>query len=289
MKRLLIVLLALALWALPQTGFAAQKSSMFGPGSSTAPTESESAEEAEPEETPEPAADNAASGGSFHTAGNVSGEPDEPALSHPEERYTDYYVEETDGSEQLLFGLVDTQNDESADIEKHGAVYITENSALDANGRPAMTVKLFIQNSPYGKMLIMSYKLLWMEQSAYTVGEHTFSYDGNAVEESQIYDEEEFDFYCESYHFPYGRLETLNGIRTDENGYMYMLVKSDDTMSFEFVLGDEMRVVQLRVYEKDADGVLNLFSYSDYDVGPALEIPQPVLDAMAEVLEPVDQ
>ena len=51
MKKLLIILLALALLALPLTGFAAGKSSMFGPGSNAAPTESDSSEE-DPNEAP---------------------------------------------------------------------------------------------------------------------------------------------------------------------------------------------------------------------------------------------
>ena len=80
----------------------------------------------------------------------------------------------------------------------------------------------------------------------------------------------------------------MNGVRQDENGYTYFYIKSDENRSFEYVVGEGTRIVQLRVYEKNDDGALVLTSFADYDVGPAWEIPQAVLDAMGEVLTPVD-
>ena len=73
-------------------------------------------------------------------------------------------------------------------------------------------------------------------------------------------------------------------MRQDENGYLYFLIESDETMTFEFVTGDNMHIEQLRIYDRDEDGVLWLAAYVDYDVGPALEVPQDVLDAIGEAL-----
>jgi hypothetical protein len=66
-------------------------------------------------------------------------------------------------------------------------------------------------------------------------------------------------------------------------------IKSDDPYSLEFVVGEGLRILQLRVYAEDDEGVLALDQYIDYDVGPAWEIPQVVLDAMGEVLQPVSE
>ena len=117
---------------------------------------------------------------------------------------------------------------------------------------------------------------------------YIFTYIADTVEREEAFTQEDFDFYFESYHFPYGNLETMNGVRQDENGYTYFFINSDENRSFEFVVGEGTRIVQLRVYEKNDDGALALTSYADYDVGPAWEIPQAVLDAMGEVLTPVD-
>ena len=226
---------------------------------------------------------------SFPMGGAVTGDFDEPALIDPEERYYEYFVEETDGSEYLVFVMLDTMNDEARDIEEHGALYITENQFLNKQGKPAVKAKLALQDSPFGRVLISEVQMLWTKVNTYSIGTYTFVYDGDAVETHDGKSQEDFDFYCESYHFPYGRLETLNGARQDENGYGYFFIKSEENLSFEFVVGEGMRILQLRLYTKNDDGHLALSSYVDYDVGPAWEIPQPVLDAMGQVLEPVSQ
>ena len=71
-----------------------------------------------------------------------------------------------------------------------------------------------------------------------------------------------------------------NYVWYDENGYAYFFIESTDGMSFEFVVGEGMRIQQLRVYMENESGELKLWSYVDYDVGSAWEIPEIVLDAM---------
>lgn len=215
--------------------------------------------------------------------GSVTGEFDEPALVNPRERYETWF-DKTDGSDYAVFAMLDAMNDEAADIEKYGALYVTEHPMLDDQGRPTLTTELALQDGPYGKMICTQTQILWMKALTYTVGEDMFIYDGDTVERTDGDDQEQFDYYCESYHFPYGPLDALNGIRQDENGYNYFFIRSDENRSFEFVTGEGLRILQLRVYEKNGDGDLALTSYADYDVGPAWEIPQPVLDAMEVAL-----
>jgi len=220
--------------------------------------------------------------------GEVTGDPDEPALKNPEERYETFF-EKTDGSDYLIFVALDNMNDEADDIAEHGALYITENQFLNGEGKPTAHIDISLQSTPYGTVIIASTKFLWMEFTSYSIGTHTWSYDGETASPTDGLEQEDYDFYIESYHFPYGRLELLNSIRQDENGYTYYFIKSEDFRSFEFVTGENMRIVQLRVYERNDDGELVLNSYVDYDVGPAQEIPQAVLDAMGEVLEPLPE
>lgn len=230
----------------------------------------------------EPSADNPS--GMRIGGTEITGSFDEPALIDPKDRY-EIYTDETDGSEDLIFGVLDAMNDEAAEIEEHGALLITENPILNDSGKPITKVQLVIQDSPYGKMIISETRFLWMKAQTYSLKSLDLVYDGNTVEQTDAFTGDDFDFYCESYHFPYGRLETLNGVRQDENGYTYFLVKSDDSMSFEFVVGKDMRILQTRVYEKNEDGHLALLSFVDFEVGPAWEIPQAVLDAIDEQLE----
>ena len=218
--------------------------------------------------------------------GEVTGEPDSPALKDPGARY-EYYTEETDGSEYMMFAMLDAVNDEAADITEYGALFITENQLLNDEGVPAVKIGMTLQDSPYGTVLISNMRFLWIDESTYSIGTHTWTYDGSRAEEAEGFEQELFDYYTESYHFPYGSLEAMNGVRQDENGYTYYLIRSSEEMSFEFVVGEGMRIVQLRVYTRNEDGELALTSYADYATGPAVEIPQPVLDAMGEVLTPV--
>jgi len=210
---------------------------------------------------------------------NIEGDFDKPALINPEERY-DVFFDKTDGSENLVYSMIDFMNDEATDIEEHGALYITENQMLDENGVPTLKLKMSMQNTPYGKAIVSKYKFLWMETNTYAINSSFFVHEGDTVETQEGYSQEDFDFYCESYHFPYGSLEVLNGIRQDENGYAYFFIESTDGMSFEFVVGEGMRIQQLRVYMENESGELKLWSYVDYDVGSAWEIPEIVLDAM---------
>lgn len=217
----------------------------------------------------------------------VTGDFDEPALTHPEERY-DILLDKADGPEDVLYIMLDGANDETKDIEENGALYISEHQMVDDNGNAALMVDMTIQNTPYGKAIIMKTQFLWMKYYVYCIGHYGFSYDGTTVESNNdVFSDEAFSDYCESYHFPYGSLKKLRGMRQDENGYTYFFIKSDDSLSFEFVVGAGLRIVQLRVYEEDENGVLKLSQYADYDVGPAWEIPQVVLDEMGKVLEPV--
>jgi len=207
-----------------------------------------------------------------------------PVLENPETQY-EQYIEETDGSESVLFALMDASNDEAADIAAYGALHITENVPLDETGKPILPVNIYLQDSPCGKMMITVVEDGDNLTTVYSCGTVSCLVEGKDIHLGQMYEQEEFDFFTENYHFPYGRLEALNGTRMDENGYTYMLIRSDENTSFEFVIDPEnMRIDQLRMYVRDEDGTLKLFSYVDYETCEALEVPDQVLEIIAENL-----
>ena len=77
----------------------------------------------------------------------------------------------------------------------------------------------------------------------------------------------------------------LNGVRQDENGYSYFLIKSDDTMTFEYVVGGSMKIRQLRVYYSDGSGNLELAILVDYGVSEAQPLPKDLIDHLTQTAE----
>lgn len=204
-------------------------------------------------------------------------EVDRPAIKNPRERY-DVYFEQTDGSEQAVFMVVDGMNDELADVEKYGSLIAKHSFKLA--GITLLESEIILQDSAFGRMIIADAgdgSLVYsLRDGAYT------ALPGEPAERVEGFPADEFDWYWESYHFPYGRLELMHGLRQDEAGNSYMLVKSDETMTFEFAMGSDMRIEQLRVYDHLSEDEMVLSLVVDYSVGPAIEIREDVLALMRE-------
>lgn len=201
----------------------------------------------------------------------------EPALENPQDAY-DFYMEKTDDSEQLLYGTLDHMNDEAAIVEEHGALH-AYTQMYDPSGLPYASLLLTLQDSPFGRMMISSVEEVHTD--IYTIGSRNYLTEkGRLARTFQEGTQEDFDWYWESYCFPYGRLQTLNAVRQDENGYSYFLITSEEYMSFEYVVDSGMKIVQLRIYIRDEEGTLRLDSTVDYKAGGAKSIPPMVLRAM---------
>lgn len=216
----------------------------------------------------------------------VTGDMDEPAFTNPEARY-EIWMDKTDGSELLIYAMLDMNNDEKNDIQSSGALYISHHTNISARGIAYGNVEYSLQYSPYGRVLIADASFLLMKYYGCLIGNYQFWYDGVTVETTEGIGEGGPDGWFEYGHFTASGLRDLQGVRQDENGYTYFFIKVDDTTSMELVIGEAMRILQDRIYEVDKDGNMKLTSYNDYDVGPAWDIPQAVLDAMGKVLEPV--
>lgn len=205
---------------------------------------------------------------------------DTPALKNPQERY-EQYVEETDGSETAVFIILDAMNDEAAIIEEYGA-FISKTEMVNAEGQVYTEAETILQESMFGHMIITSAEMYGISAEMYDVGTRRYMVDnGQYTGVTDGYTQEDFDWYWESFCFPYGSLNTLNGVRQDENGYVYYLIKSDENMSFEFVTGDSGKIVQLRIYERNSEGELILTMLVTPEHGPARAVPMDVKKAIA--------
>ncbi len=204
---------------------------------------------------------------------------DAPALKNPKERY-EIYFEETDGSENQLFGLLDAMNDEAETVAKHGCLKVII-SNVDAQGEKQSSIYTYVQDSEFGHMIVYSYTPSTAFGATYAVGPRNypvmFGVLGDPFENGA---QEDFDWYWGSYHFPFGRLELMHGVRQDENGYSYFLIKSDDRMTFEFVAGEDLEIVEIRAYEPDQDGTLALTTLVNFEDCAAVEVPENVRAAM---------
>lgn len=203
---------------------------------------------------------------------------DAPALLNPQEAY-DYFVTETDGSDQMLFQIIDIMNEEKAIAEEYGAVkfYMT---LYDDSANPAITMVHYLQICDFGYLHIT--EVTYDDETYYTydIQDKMYSLIGDqvTVSDSSANDSDDPDWYWNSYVFPFGRLEVLNCMRQDANGYSYFLIKSDDYMTFEYVIGDSMKIRQLRIYTVNAQNDLQLSIVVDYDTSEAQPVPQAVLD-----------
>lgn len=209
---------------------------------------------------------------------------DEPALKNPQDAY-EFFIEESDGSDQMIFGMIDIMNEELAIAEEHGAVKFIM-SYIGPDGTPMITVNNYLQLSEFGNVHIVETSFFGVVSTVYNIGTNMYQVFEDEISVTENgYTLEEADWFWNSYIFPFGRLEVMNGMRQDENGYSYFLIKSDETMTFEYVVGDSMKVKQLRVYYSDGKGNLDLAIVVDYDVSEAQPLPDDLIDLLKQTAE----
>lgn len=207
-----------------------------------------------------------------------------PALKNPQEAY-EFFVEETDGSDQMVFGMLDIMNEELSIAKEHGAVKF-DMSYIYPDGSVMITATNYLQLSEYGNVHIIETTYGGETHYVYNIGTNMYHLFEDEIEvTSSGYTPEDADWFWNSYIFPFGSLETLNSMRQDANGYSYFLIKSDETMTFEYVVGDGMKIKQLRVYYSDGNGNLELAIVVDYGVSEAQPLPEALIDLLKKTSE----
>ncbi len=211
----------------------------------------------------------------------------ERALVNPQENY-EYFMEESDGSEQLIFMMVDSVNDEADIVEKEGSVLIRTrflmNDGTAASELATIDVHLFnFEGVRVIHMLVSMYgetqgDMYDTASNMYTVQEG----GGVTVEPSQMA-AEDYNAYWEHFVFPYyAPLESLAGMRQDDE-HTCFLVRSDggDTLLEYVVSTDGMVLLGMNQYERDgADSDYYLTLYTEIIRGEDVTLPENVIDAI---------
>ena len=206
---------------------------------------------------------------------------DEPAMKNPRDRY-EAYMEETDGSETLVLMMLDAMNDESALIRENGPLRVNWNY-MDVSGEIDEEFYVTLIEGEYGHIAMYSTRFDGYDIHEYIIGEERMVDVGGAFKtrESGI-SREEWEWMWESYIFPYADFEMMHGMRQDENGYSYMLLRDAAGDLYEHVLGKDMRILEIRQYSPDENGDMVYKMRVTFSHIDDWEIPDTVIDRMVE-------
>lgn len=214
----------------------------------------------------------------------------ERALVNPQEKY-DYFVEESDGSEQMLFMMVDLMNDEQSIVEQDGSVLIVQhyllNDGVTAQDYMQMETRLYVTKCGHVGQYTT---FIGGEQQfdLFLTRDYMYQFDesGKVNVDKSSMDSESFEGTWESWIFPfYTPLETLAATRQDEDGYTYFLVISDggDSLLEYVVSSSGMTLAGMNHYMRgDEDDNYYLWMYTEVVRGEGAEIPVKILQAISE-------
>ncbi|NLF28135.1 MAG: hypothetical protein GX592_09575 [Clostridiales bacterium] len=195
-----------------------------------------------------------------------------------------FWMDETDGSEMLFFMVIDSMNDETTLVEKHGAITIRMDY-FDEDGSLYATVYDILTDTEFGKMIYVNMEGYDMEVYSFSDRTIMLSADGATVEPAQASSEEEFEAIWSNQYYPLAGGETLHAMAPDADGNLYLRTSSEETgerMEYEYMLGPEMRLLRSKIYLMGEDGELELWMVITYSVGEPLELPDSVIEVLRE-------
>lgn len=214
----------------------------------------------------------------------------ERSLMNPQEQY-DHFVKESDGSEQMLYTMVDMVNDEETLVQQDGSVLVRQHFVMN-DGQTSvdyMTVETRLFLCDFGRVVQMTV-LVDGEVLGEIFSTENYSYqlsDSGSIEISApAMSADDFNGTWENWVFPYYTpLEVLNGMREDGKGTMYFIVSSDEGDSLlEYVVSqDGMVLLGVNHYVRSDEGDDNyyLWLYTEVIRGEGAALPQSFLDAMS--------
>jgi len=203
-------------------------------------------------------------------------EPDEPLARDPASRY-ELYLDATDGSDVLVFSLLDSLNDENEGLDEGGSL-VLESDVYDENGvysGVTMRQELFRYNGLAVMRAIVNVDP-GLEQ--YYTGSSGVHWDGTTAKEIDGYPD--FSYLWDMWHYPYVPSEMMHGMRQDGT-YSYFLMAGVDGSLLEYVTDSGMSIVQTRVYYPDSNGEQTLLFAVSYSRGTAPEVPEEVAALLA--------
>ena len=212
------------------------------------------------------------------------------ALVDPQERY-EILMEETDGSEEMVFYLIDVLNDEEELVKSDGSVlirqYMLKNDGQTAIELAQLDTRLFI--CEYGRVARFTVYMEGekLEDVYYT---ESFMYREEANGSVSVAPAEtladEFNGTWENWVFPYYvPLEAMIGTAQDDDGCVNFLVRSDEGETLlEYVVSSEGMIMQgVNQYARnEKDGKYYLWMYTEVIRGEGDALPQAVLVVMKQ-------
>lgn len=208
---------------------------------------------------------------------------DKPSHRNPQDAY-DFFIEESDGSEQLVFMTLDIINDEETIVHEAGSLHV-DMHFVDENGNPVYTIHNQLLITDYGKMQIISVDIDGVTKTIYSVGSFLYNYNeenGVIVKNVSDVDADVFNETWGCYIFPFGPIELMHGMRQDALGYSYFLIKGDEFTTYEFVAAQGMNTVENRVYANLGNNELQLSMIITFSTTPAPVLPDSLLAQLKE-------
>lgn len=213
--------------------------------------------------------------------------PDEPLLTNPRERY-EMYTETTDGSDQLLFAMLDGVNDEETIIADTGSITVYCDM-LDDKGDVQVTMIQGLTIADGVKLLRISY--IAAEQymgealdsvNIYVTQDTLYMIEnGSLTTKPSTIAPEDYLSTWSAYYFPYTAIDVLHGVRQTDGGFTYFLASDKLGDLYEYVTNG-LRIIDTRIYTPDGEGGYWLYMRLRYAFGEEPELPDMIKQALGE-------
>jgi len=267
MRRWIVLLIALALIpagaSLAATKWKVEASQTAEPAQATVP----------PLEEIAPEADGSAAEGELAEVDPVTGE-----VTYP------YWMEKTDGSETMLFMLIDFMNDEAKLVQEHGSLTIRMDY-VEPDGTAYATVYETLFDTEFGKGI-----LVYMD--GYAERSYAFAYRSAVLNGDEVtvggpqFAPDEFEDVWSGQCYPVAFEEVLHATAPAADGFTYMRTSGtygeEGPGELEYRLGNDMRLHWVKLYEVDEAGEPTLSIVISYSVGDPVEFPDSVVQALRE-------
>lgn len=207
--------------------------------------------------------------------GAVYAEGTDALLKNPRDAY-EFFMDETDGSDQLVFMMLDSQNDEET-LAVDGTAVTYSLYEVSADGALTLSHRVFAFQTDYGKVIRMDAGT--DDPALYFVGAFLYKIQSGAEIQSAEYGLDTLESMWSSACFPGVSEMTLNTMRQDEDGANYYLITGGDGCEYEYKTDAANRIEEMRIYAPDGDDfVLDIICFYGTCEAPAL--PDQLVDAL---------
>lgn len=212
----------------------------------------------------------------------VPGRP-EPPLKNPQDYY-EVYVDQTDGSEELIYMVLDITNDEEELVDEHGSVTLVA-QVMDERGNCVSTIYTGLLKCEYGLVMRSWSDAFGGMYVTYITERGEIGTTSGRITDVDPDSElsQDLDGYWHGCLFPYTAPQVMNGMRQDADGNTCFLIMDDLDHRVEYVVNSAMEIKEVRDYAPvGEDWYLSMVVTSRYD---DLTIPDDVLAEISKLYQ----